>query len=1204
MAVGSAPEAPGVAAAHGAQPGVAAVERVGVFVVLEGPSLVGSVPRERLADPGALPQLRRRLAEIEAQHAALRPRLEVLGATVIADLERLVNVMHVVLPADRLQDAASLPGVERVELAPTLEPLLGDALPAVHVPEVWAAATPFFGDGVTIGIVDTGIDYLHADFGGSGDVADYQGNDRTVIEPGSFPTPRVVGGWDFAGDDYNPSAGVFTPTPDPDPLDCGYHGSHVAGIAAGGGVALDGEAFSGSYAQSFAPWTFRVVPGVAPRASLYALKVFGCQGSTQLLPEALERAADPDEDGSFDDHLDVVNASLGSSYGVNTQVYRDMADNLAAVGTLFVVAAGNEGATFFVAGSPATLPSTLSVAASVDSAAVTLAVSSPPSAAGDYAVVEGQFTRPLGDSGPVSGELIYAEPARGCEPLDNAAQVAGRIVLIDRGDCPFVDKLTHAEVAGALAAIVVDNDFNEAPIPMGASGPLDSSAIPGVMLGGFDGLTLKAALVDGVALTLSATPFQGDGAELIAGYSSRGPSVEKAILKPEISAPGSEVVSAAMGTGNEPTPMWGTSMATPVVAGAAALVREARPDLDPEEVKAALMNGAEPLQDEQGRPYPASMQGSGRMDVAAAVFGEAVVLAETDDASVAVSFGPLVVAEPREESRTVLVRNQGEEPVTYQLSVVPSRSLAGVQVSTDLSELVVPPGAEASFQLRIAIDPVALGQPGPDPVTPTSQGDQPRHYLVEAGGHVVLSSAGASLRLPYYAPVHAAAERHAVGVFGCDGVARPEALYLPIEGESAHPAPVVTAFELGAVHEADPQAGDPDVDLTDLRAVGVATDAALVGLADASIHFGVAIGGQWTTPAVGIFSAVGIGIDTDGDTADELVIVVEPLNHVEPYADVLVTTPYRLDGCSIYNLDSCAVVGAKRYLNLVPAGEHDTQPFLNGVAVLSAFARDLGLGEEQTWFRYRGFTMGLTGIVERSSWVDFDLAHLRIDTARFAPTAGRPLWSADEPLLIHVGEDDGQPLPSLLLLHHTNAAGQRWETLDPNDWRGLPLAVELSPGGSAARPRAQLTVRNDSELRQPGVVVRARVAGADVELITSSRGSCEQGVEPSCTLGDLDAGSSATVTLTLAAGSDAKEATVTFETSSPPGCMQSEIVTVPLSQPSAPTSELAGGCGCELVGAKPSSRSYASWWLLLGCLALRARGDRRCRSPRSRGTRR
>ncbi|WP_455132545.1 S8 family serine peptidase [Microbacterium aurum] len=121
--------------------------------------------------------------------------------------------------------------------------------------------------------------------------------------------PRVKGGIDLVGDDYNAdsSSDDYQPVPHPDdnPLDCNGHGSHVAGTTGGSGVLADGTTYPGPYDESTPSNTFRVGPGVAPQVDLYAVRVFGCEGSTDVVVPALDWAV---EHG-----MDVVNLSLGSS---------------------------------------------------------------------------------------------------------------------------------------------------------------------------------------------------------------------------------------------------------------------------------------------------------------------------------------------------------------------------------------------------------------------------------------------------------------------------------------------------------------------------------------------------------------------------------------------------------------------------------------------------------------------------------------------------------------------------------------------------------------------------------------------------------------------------------------------------------------------------------------------------------------------------
>ena len=214
-------------------------------------------------------------ARIARQHAMLEADLVKLGARPVARLKNLVNAVQVLATPAQAARIVGLAEVVRVEPVPTYVRKNASAVPFVGAYKAWSEAS-VHGEGVRIGIIDTGIDYLHADFGGPGTPEAYQDNDPTIIEAGTFPTAKVVGGLDFVGDKYDPSGGKAVPAPDDDPLDCaglqamvitGGHGTHVAGTAAGQGVLADGKTFTGPYNQSVPPSSFRVGPAWRPRRS-------------------------------------------------------------------------------------------------------------------------------------------------------------------------------------------------------------------------------------------------------------------------------------------------------------------------------------------------------------------------------------------------------------------------------------------------------------------------------------------------------------------------------------------------------------------------------------------------------------------------------------------------------------------------------------------------------------------------------------------------------------------------------------------------------------------------------------------------------------------------------------------------------------------------------------------------------------------------
>jgi subtilisin family serine protease len=221
---------------------------------------------------------------------------------------------------------------------------------------VWDGLAGLHGEGIKVAVIDTGIDYTHANFGGPGTVAAYDtanAADTLPANPLLFGplAPRVKGGTDLVGDDYNAAAAAgspaLTPHPDPNPLDCNGHGSHVAGTAGGSGVLANGSTYTGTYdANTISSNSWTIGPGVAPKVDLYSIRVFGCVGSTDVTVEAIEWAVDHD--------MDVINMSLGSSFGSKDDPSAVAATNAAAAGVVVVASAGNSGASQYITGSPAT----------------------------------------------------------------------------------------------------------------------------------------------------------------------------------------------------------------------------------------------------------------------------------------------------------------------------------------------------------------------------------------------------------------------------------------------------------------------------------------------------------------------------------------------------------------------------------------------------------------------------------------------------------------------------------------------------------------------------------------------------------------------------------------------------------------------------------------------------------------------------------
>lgn len=698
---------------------LAAAPQEEIFVQLQTPS-VAEYNLTALQATGVLPDgeaQRAHAARVVAEQREVESQLAALGATKLFAHKVGANGIAVRIDRSQMQSLRQLPGVRTIGPVERHELHHTTSVPWIGAPQFWATYG-LTGEGVTVGVIDSGIDYLHANFGGPGTAAAYAANDRSVIEPGSFPTAKVVGGYDFAGPTYNANVAGSTPSPDPDPLDFGGHGSHVAGSV--GGLGVPGV----------------IGPGVAPGAKLYALKVFSdAGGSTDLTSLAIEWAMDPNGDGDMSDHLDVINMSLGSPFGDPNDPSAISANNAAALGIIVVASAGNEGDTPYVTGAPAVASDAISVAANTPGGRLysRFQVTAPAGVAGTYPSLEGAGPVTFEETGPISGALVPATPINGCTALTNAAAISGNIALIERGVCGFVVKYQQAQAAGARA-IVVFNDGADAtrvaPIVMGG---LDATVtIPGLMISSTVGDTLAATA--GVTVTLDAVvnPLLNDQ---ITDFSSRGPGHGGSTFKPDLSAPGLAIVSTGARTGNGSANLQGTSMAAPHVSGAAALLRELHPDLGNGAIKALLQNST---------VTPAS----GDLDVARNGVGAIRV----DDAAAlssfaspgGVSFGRINVAHRTNQVRSVTLQNLKKDVRSYTVEHLAGQTYPGVTVTCP-SHVSVGKGAARKFNIRLQFDPAVAATQDVFDNGSISQ--------TEVDGWCVLSDGVDTLRVAYVAVV-------------------------------------------------------------------------------------------------------------------------------------------------------------------------------------------------------------------------------------------------------------------------------------------------------------------------------------------------------------------------------------------------------------------------------------------------------------------
>ncbi len=1024
------------------------------YLILESAPLAQTVGRARvnLKDLTLAAETKRRGAQLMAEHASLQAQLESGGVRVSGHMMRLVNAIRVSAPTDKARVLSALPGVRSVFPVRLHTPSLTHSVPFIGTSEIWGPSVPKAdGRKLRIGIIDTGIDYTHADFGGSGKVEDYQRNDPTRVEPGTFPTEKVIGGYDFVGDDYNAGdPGHSIPHPDPDPLDSKRgHGTHVAGIAAGLGVLTNGATYTGEYSNELDLGTFMVGPGVAPRAFLYALKIFGPEGSTALVVDALEWAADPNGDFDFSDRLDVVNLSLGSTFGTHDPEDPEIVsvNHLAQLGCVVVCAAGNDGNIFYASGPPGSASRAIAVGNSIDkTVGSAIRIESPASIAGNYYAVEGAFTAPLEKTGPIVGTLVYVEPNQACETLTNATALQGKIALIDRGNCFFVDKIQRAQDAGAIAVVMVNNNLED-PIVMG--GTSSTITIPGVMVSKADGLLLKIHLEDPLTIRLDSTlkVMRRALRDSLSADSSRGPVGLAQYLKPEVVAPGTSILSASSGEGTLGRTLSGTSMASPHVAGVAALLRQIHPDWSVEEIKAAIMNSAVSTRDRNSFYYPESWTGAGRVQADLAAQLEITAVAAGSDGNVALTFGSLVLDRLFVTNRVVVLTNHGTNEVVLQVATGETVSQQGVSLTPATNVIALPPHASVPLTLTFRADPALFRLQHDDSTDPYTL-EEPRNALFEASGLIWFAHGSEVLRLPYHATLHAASSFSASTnriPLGPELSAQQEAFVtVPIIGNSVQAGAVVSAFELGttlpnqnllSIYHSD----------ANLLAVGAASDYAQAGaVSNANVFFGLATATSWPTPQPSYVLFL-VQIDTNYDGLADFTLHNNTAAYTQEdmaAADVFITLVQGLDENGEWKDAEFA-----SYLNFFAVDELDAAPFNNSVMVLAAAAGQVGLNENQSHFRYRAVSYGISRLVSQTGWISYDVRRPTVETSS-SGLRGTPLHLDGKPLVAKIDRsaaaDYRQRIPGLLLLHHHNVEGERAEIIrfdlsqDDMDGDGLP----------------------------------------------------------------------------------------------------------------------------------------------------------------------
>lgn len=613
-----------------------------------------------------------------AQLAALRNdykawlRANVPGAKVTGEFDIALNAVAVQLNGATLAQVSATSMVANAQYQGLYYPnvFTDPDLPLISAPQAWAEGDgpAGAGAGVKVAIVDTGIDITHPCFSDAGYAAQAQLGNH------SLTNNKVIVAKVFSNRTRQRG---YTAEPIQD------HGTHVAGTTAcnyGTPAPVKGVT---TYDMS----------GVAPRALLGNYNVFpGELGNARSedIMNALEAA--------YQDGFDVANMSLGGGSNGMQDLLTVAVDNLDRANMVVAVAAGNSGPGYFTVESPGSAARALSAGASsvphFVGAPVTPAGGPTYGAAtGDFATVGANLTAPLGAvPGPLPSGLSTA-----CSTLPD---LSGKIALVSRGTCTFSTKVRNAQAAHAVAVLVANNVAGD-PTAMGSDGTPNQPTIPAYMVSRDDGQALKA--VNGTMTTIGATLayFQTSNADIMAGFSSRGPTDVDFRVKPDVVAPGVNVLSSIPQTACKELTCFaffqGTSMATPHLAGSAAVVLQQHPTWSAAQTRSAIVNTADrgvlKSSSTGALQNDVNINGSGRENLLAAVNAKVAL------DPVSLSFGAVPSGSGQTRQMTVTLTNLTGGSLILPLAITGQPS-GGVVFSVPPSVTL---GAHASAEVTVTM---------------------------------------------------------------------------------------------------------------------------------------------------------------------------------------------------------------------------------------------------------------------------------------------------------------------------------------------------------------------------------------------------------------------------------------------------------------------------------------------------------------------
>jgi minor extracellular serine protease Vpr len=572
-------------------------------------------------------------------------------ARITSEYDISLNAVAVQLNGTPLATIAAAPMVQRAEHNVLYHPNLSESYKIINASDAWTAAggRATAGAGIKIGDIDTGIDDTHPFFDPTGfsyppgfpkcDAADSASHHED--QDCNYVSEKVI------------VAKVFYNKAQQQGLDAQAiqdHGTHTAGIAAGvtgqtavvNGVSIDD------------------MSGIAPGAWLGNYNVFPGDVLDARSEDILNAV-----DAAVEDGMDVLNLSLGGSYHGNNDLLANGLDNAADAGVVVAVAAGNSGPGAGTLDSPGRARKVITVGASTNQHFVGQPFTYPAGGGTTVGAAVGDFP-PLPTA---SFGLYFNTELTACTSVDPGA--SGNVVVVNRGGCTFSTKVRNAIAAGAIGVVVINNVAGD-PVAMAKDGG-GGDNLPAVMIGKDEGAALRAANPPDASAIATFQEFITPNKDILAGFSSQGPTNVDLAVKPDLTSVGVNVLSSITCVGKPDTcpgdgTGWaffsGTSMSTPHIAGSAAVLLNLNPSWSPAEVKSALVNHADlvikdavtGLQD-----VGPTAQGAGRENLSVAAD------ATTWLDPVSASFGKVTIGHPT--SVTITLSNPTGTDETFSVSV-------------------------------------------------------------------------------------------------------------------------------------------------------------------------------------------------------------------------------------------------------------------------------------------------------------------------------------------------------------------------------------------------------------------------------------------------------------------------------------------------------------------------------------------------------